>query len=140
MAISRILFHHSSDFTRYTVFPSRKNNSRRIKRDYIFVISWKHINTAKSGCRICRLQLCRGVPISGGRSTRLGYGTEQLDGEAPVLELWGMWNTPLFSLLPCPHRPEIVVCIMDPCLIEIFNHFLHLKSLNIVWPNNYEIE
>ena len=30
----------------------------------------------------------------------LGYGLKQSDGEAPVLELWGMWHTPLLPLLP----------------------------------------
>ena len=32
-----------------------------------------------------------------------GYDTKQSDGEVPVmLELWGMWSTPLLPLLPGP--------------------------------------
>ena len=29
-----------------------------------------------------------------------GYDTGKTDGEVPVLELWGMWSTPSFPLLP----------------------------------------
>ena len=31
-----------------------------------------------------------------------GYDTKLSDGKAPVLELWGMWNTPSLPLLPSP--------------------------------------
>ena len=31
-----------------------------------------------------------------------GYDFKQTDGEAPVLELWGMQSTPSLSLLPGP--------------------------------------
>ena len=31
-----------------------------------------------------------------------GYDTKQSDGEAPILELWGMWSTPSLSLFPSP--------------------------------------
>ena len=31
-----------------------------------------------------------------------GYDVKPSDGEAPVLELWGMWSTPSLLLLPCP--------------------------------------
>ena len=31
-----------------------------------------------------------------------GYDTKPFDGEAPVVELWGMWNISLLPLLPCP--------------------------------------
>ena len=36
-----------------------------------------------------------------------GYDTKQFDVEAPVmLELWGIWSTPLLPLFPGPLRPE----------------------------------
>ena len=38
-----------------------------------------------------------------------GYDTKQSDGGAPVmLELWGMWSTPLLSSLPGPLWHRIV--------------------------------
>ena len=37
------------------------------------------------------------------------YDTKQSDGEVPVmLELWGMWNTPLLPLLQGPLWPQVV--------------------------------
>ena len=37
----------------------------------------------------------------------LGYDIKQSDGEAPVmLELWGMWSTPLLLCLLGPLLPE----------------------------------
>ena len=39
-----------------------------------------------------------------------GYDTKQSDGEASViLELWGMWNTPLLPSLPDPLWLRVVV-------------------------------
>ena len=32
-----------------------------------------------------------------------GYGIKLSDGEAQVLELWGMWSIPSLQLLPGPH-------------------------------------
>ena len=38
-----------------------------------------------------------------------GYDSKQSDGEAPVmLELWGIWSTPLLLLLPGPLWPAVV--------------------------------
>ena len=38
-----------------------------------------------------------------------GYNRRQSDGEAPVmLELWGMWSTPLLPSLPDPLWPVMV--------------------------------
>ena len=36
------------------------------------------------------------------------YDIKQCDGEAPALEIWGMWNTPSLPLLPGPLRPEVI--------------------------------
>ena len=37
------------------------------------------------------------------------YETKQSDGEVPImLELWGMWNTPLLPSLPGPLRSGVV--------------------------------
>ena len=37
-----------------------------------------------------------------------GYDTKKSDGEAPVLELWGMWSTLSFSLLSGPFWLRVV--------------------------------
>ena len=53
------------------------------------------------GCRISQLHLCRRV-----RTPPLPmyprYDIKQSDGEAPALEIWGMWSTPSLPLLPGP--------------------------------------
>ena len=53
------------------------------------------------GCRIHLLHLCREVrhPLP---NECPGYNTKQPDGEAPVLELWGMWSTSSLPLLSGP--------------------------------------
>ena len=59
------------------------------------------------GCRIHRLLLCRGVRPPPNKCP--GYDTKQSDGEVPaVLELWGMWSTPSWPLLPGPLWPGVV--------------------------------
>ena len=54
------------------------------------------------------------------------------DGEALVLELWGMWTTFSLPLLPGSLLPRAVVSVCVPSMgqIEIFNHFLYLKQFN----------
>ena len=37
-----------------------------------------------------------------------GYDIKLFDGEAPALEIWGMWSTPLLPLLPDPLWLEVV--------------------------------
>ena len=60
-------------------------------------------------CRIHQLHLCRGLlpPIN----DCPGYDTKVSDGEPPVLELCGIWNTPSLPLLPDPLSPGVVVPI-----------------------------
>ena len=49
------------------------------------------------GYRIHRLHLCRGIRS---HPQCPGYDTKQSDGEVPaLLELWGMWSTPLLPLI-----------------------------------------
>ena len=62
-------------------------------------ISYIYINLVVWDCRIYWLHLCRGVrsPLP---NKCPGYNTKPSDGEPLVLELWGMWSTPLLSLLP----------------------------------------
>ena len=58
------------------------------------------------GCRIHRLFLCRGVRPP---PTSVLYDTKQSDGEVPaILELWGIWSTPLLPSLPGPLWPGVV--------------------------------
>ena len=60
------------------------------------------------GCRIHRLLLYRGVRTPHPNECP-GYDTKQFDGEVPaMLELWGMWNTPLSPSLPGPLWPSVV--------------------------------
>ena len=58
------------------------------------------------GFRIHPLLLCRGVrpPHTHTHTMNiLDYDTKQSDGEVPaMLELWGMWSTPLLPSLPGP--------------------------------------
>ena len=57
--------------------------------------------------RIHQLHLCKGVKHSSPQWMSW-YDIKESDGEAPVmLELWGMWNTPLL-LLPGPLWPGVV--------------------------------
>ena len=58
-------------------------------------------------CRIHQLLLCRGVRSIPNQCPR--YDTKQSDGEVPVmLELWGMWITPLMPLPPGLLWPGVV--------------------------------
>ena len=59
------------------------------------------------GCRKHQLLLCREVRPPPNECP--GYGTQQSDGEVPaLLELWGMWRTPLLPLLPGLLWPGVV--------------------------------
>ena len=73
-------------------------------------------------CRKLWLHLGRGVrsPIAECPS----YDTKQFGGEAPVLELWGMWSTPSLPLLPGPLWPGVVAPDRDLSMgqIELFDH------------------
>ena len=53
------------------------------------------LNPGGWGCRIHRLRRCGGV-----RDECPGYDIKQSDGEAPALEIWGMWSILLLLLLP----------------------------------------
>ena len=49
-----------------------------------------------------------------------GYDTKQFDGEVPVmLELWGMWTTPLLPSLPGPLWPRVVAADRVPSIGQI---------------------
>ena len=62
-----------------------------------------------------------------------GYDIKS-DGEASVVELWGMWSTPLMPLFPVPLWPRVVVPVrvLSMGQIELFNHLLYLKSFKCV--------
>ena len=65
-----------------------------------------------SDCRIHRLLLCRGVNPP---PTSVLYVTKQSDCEVPViLELWGMWSTPLLPLSPSLLWPGVVALENGP--------------------------
>ena len=65
-----------------------------------------------------------------------GYDTKPSDGEASVMELWGMWNN--VSLTSVPGRLRVVVSVMAPSMgqIEQFNDLEYLKSFNCVQIND----
>ena len=63
-------------------------------------------------CKIHRLFLCRVVRPP---NKCPGYDTKQSDGEVPViLELWGMWSTPLLPSLPGLLCPGVVASDKGP--------------------------
>ena len=57
------------------------------------------------------------------RKESLSYDTA-FDGEASVLELWGMWSISSLSLFQGPIRTGVVVSVRIPSMgqIELFNH------------------
>ena len=80
------------------VIPQLKKNQKLLKM--YCPVSW--------GCRINRLPLCRRVRPPPPNECR-GYDTKQSDGKVPVmLELWGMWSTPLLPSLTGPLWPGVV--------------------------------
>ena len=87
------------------------------------------------GCRIHRLLLCRGVnPLHNECPVN---DAKQSDGEVPaMLELWGMWSTPLLPSLPGLLWPGVVAPDKGPiyglnrtkwCLE--FTVFIHLNCV-----------
>ena len=48
-----------------------------------------------------------------------GYDTKPSDGEAPVLEPWGMWNTYSLPLFLGPLWPGVVVPVRVPSMGQI---------------------
>ena len=72
-----------------------------------YCISFRFHCPVNWGCRIHWLYLCRGGKTPPDECPR--YDTKQSDGEVPaVLELWGMWSTPLLPSLPGPLWPGVV--------------------------------
>ena len=63
-----------------------------------------------------------------------GCNTNASDGEAQVLELWGMWITPSLALLPGPLWLRVVVPVRVPSMdqIELFNHLTVWKQMTDV--------
>ena len=61
-------------------------------QDNVSPVSW--------GCRIHRLHPCRGIRHP---SLPNEYpDTKPFDGEAPAMEIWGIWNIPSLLLLSGP--------------------------------------
>ena len=59
------------------------------------------------GYKIYRLDLCRGVRLP---DEIPDYGTKQSDCEVPVmLELWGMWSTPVLQSLLDSYWPGVLI-------------------------------
>ena len=81
-------------------------------------------------CIIRWLHLCCGViPLF---NVCPGYDTKQSNGEAPVLDLWEMWNSP--SLPLPPPWPGLVIpqMVLSMGQIEISNHFIVCKQMTDV--------
>ena len=57
------------------------------------------------------------------------YDTKPSDGEVPVLELWGIWSTPLLSLLPGPLSTEEVVSVRMPSMDQIEQMRVQIPAL-----------
>ena len=60
-----------------------------------------------------------------------GYATKPSDGEAPVLECWGMWSTLSLLLIQGPFRLKVVVLVRVSSIgqIELFNHLAVCKQM-----------
>ena len=103
--------------TLWAIFFTRVRNEKLMFRPFVSMIWLKHVTLYVScpvgwGYRIHRLLLCRGArpPTTTNTNNEYpGYDTKQSDGEVPViLELWGMWVTSSFPLLPGPLWPGMV--------------------------------
>ena len=74
---------------------------------------------------------CRGVrPLN----ECPGYDTKPSDGEAPGLELWGMWTTPSLPLVPSPPWTGMLVPDRVPCMgqIKLFGYLTVYKQMTYV--------
>ena len=100
-----------------------------------YLIAKDHFLVAQSarGCRIHRLLLCRGVKPP---NECPGYDTKQSNGEVSVmLELWGIWSTPLLLSLLGPLWPGVVA--PDRALSNGLNRTNGILMLNwIAWNRN----
>ena len=80
----------------------------------VVLVSWNHYprKTQPSRLRLWHTptaSLQRGKTAHPPSNECPGYDIKQSDGEAPVmLELWGMWSTPLLLSLPGPLWPKVV--------------------------------
>ena len=66
-----------------------------------------------TNCRPPTTHLCNECP---------GYDTKPGEGEAPVLELWGVWSTPSLPLLPVLLWPNMILHVRVASMgqIELF--------------------
>ena len=83
-------------------------------------------------CRICWLHLWRGTRLL--QQVSWVWQWTESDGEASVLEIWGMWSTPSFLLLPGPLWARMVVPTRIPFMgqLELFNHLNVYKQMTDV--------
>ena len=65
----------------------------------VFFLSFFSNPSLHWGCKINRLQLCKGVSSPTNPTSVLDV-IKQFDGEAPALEIWGMRSTPSLLSLP----------------------------------------
>ena len=93
------------------------------------------------GSRIPQLHLCWVVRPSTIKCS--GYYTKPSDGDASILELWGMWSTSSLPLLQSPPWPrvEVLVRVSFMSQTEVFDHLTMYKQMNSglfnVLPINY---
>ena len=122
------------------------------KNQVLELIKFRHLNiiillyvvqmcssSVSWGCRICQLHLCRGVrPLTQASNKCLPYDSKPFDGEALVVELWGIRSTLSLRLLPGPLEPRVVILIQvsSICQIELFNHLLYWKRFSYVQTND----
>ena len=88
-------------------------------------------------CRIRWLHLCCEVRPYPNECP--GYDTKLFEGEALILELWGMWSTPSLPSLPGPLWLRVVVSIKVLSLgqIEPLNHLLYRMQIKpLLFDNN----
>ena len=82
--------------------------------------------------RIHRLHFYSGIRPHPHRKEYPRYDTKQYDGEALILEIWGMWSASSLLLLPVALWAGVVVHvrILFMVQIELLNYLQYLKTFN----------
>ena len=81
---------------------------------YIFYVQTKYSSINKQSSRL-ELQNTLILPLQRCKTRHLKtwvsciWNKTASDGEASVLEFWGMWSTPSLLLFPVPLRPRVIV-------------------------------
>ena len=73
-----------------------KIKSPMMQGKHFITFYFNEFSTVGWGCKIYRLHLCRGVKPTCVKCPK--YDTKPFDGEAPVLEFWGIRSHPFIAI------------------------------------------